>query len=303
MNRLTNNTNQLPELIFMYGFTASGKTTFSKNFVKYHPEKNYVYLSADETRRELYGSQDAFGDPEEIYKILLQQMMTLLKMGRNVVYDACNLYRQFRMDYLDPIKNAGIKCYKVCIRMNTTKETCLTNHANRGRNFDINDIAHYFDINEPPQMSEGWDWICDMPDHAKPHTRIYIAASSENTQQQKDARDIAEHFRRLGHSIFLPNEHESPNTYDLPKSDAAKAVYALNCQEIQNTETVIYLDYGRATNPDASWKAGYAAGINKTVLTVKMTDTQVMTGMAVNASHTVFENTDQLYKYNLAGIK
>lgn len=90
----------MTELVFMYGFPASGKTTYAKALVAANP--NYIYLAADDIRRELYGSQDHFGNPEDIYTVLLSRMMKHLRQGHSVVYDACNLYRQFRMDYLTP---------------------------------------------------------------------------------------------------------------------------------------------------------------------------------------------------------
>ena len=147
----------MPQLIFMYGFPASGKTTYARKLAA--ESENTVYLAADEIRRELYGSQDCFGDPEEIYRVLLQRMQGYLIDGKDVVYDACNLYRRFRMDYLEPIAKAGIECEKTIIRMETPKATCLENHANRDRHFDIGTIMHYFDLKEYPDFDEGWDRI------------------------------------------------------------------------------------------------------------------------------------------------
>lgn len=192
----------MTELIFMYGFPASGKTTFAKNLVATHPEKDYVYLAADDIRKELYGSQDKFGTPEDIYFVLLSRMLKCLKQGRSVIYDACNLYRQFRMDYLTPVAEAGIECYKTLIRLNTTRETCLENHKGRGRNFDIEKISHYFDINEFPRMDEGWDYIYDIPDHKMPGKRFYLASPFFGEKERTAAIEICEHFRALGTRWF-----------------------------------------------------------------------------------------------------
>lgn len=159
----------MPNLIFMYGFPASGKTTYARNLAA--KSENTVYLAADEIRRELYGSQDHFGDAEEIYQILLQRMQDYIIAGHNVVYDACNLYKQFRMDYLDPIAKANIQCQKTIICMATPKETCLVNHAGRDRHFDINTIMHYFDLKEYPDFSEGWDKIITVTNYTD-HTEV-----------------------------------------------------------------------------------------------------------------------------------
>ena len=41
----------MTELVFIYGFPASGKTTYAKALVAANP--NYIYLAADDIRREL----------------------------------------------------------------------------------------------------------------------------------------------------------------------------------------------------------------------------------------------------------
>lgn len=283
----------------MYGYTASGKTTYAKQMVKDHPEKNYLYLSADEARQEIYGSQDKFGEPERIYKFLLDHMLKALESGRNVIYDACNLYRQFRMDYLTPIQNAGIKCYKTCVRMNTTKETCFTNHAVRGRDFDIRDIEHYFDINEPPDMTEGWDWIYDVPDCKRATKRLYIASPFFEPKERAAAIKTCEHFRSLGHSVILPLEHKFPDAYNMPNDEWGKAVFDYDIESIQSADFIVCLSYGRNSTAGTNWEAGYAYGIGKPVLVVEMPGVNLMSLMLVNGSHAVFNGLDRLFKYNL----
>jgi len=71
------------ELIFMYGYPASGKTTYAKHLSATHP--GYAYLAADDIRKELYGSQDRFGNSEEIYNVLLFRMLKYLKRSLTMV--------------------------------------------------------------------------------------------------------------------------------------------------------------------------------------------------------------------------
>lgn len=289
----------MTELIFMYGFPASGKTTFAKTLVATHPEKNYGYLAADDIRKELYGSQDKFGDAEEIYKVLLARMLDYLKQGRSVVYDACNLYRQFRMDYLTPVAEAGIECYKTLIRLNTTRETCLENHRGRGRNFDIEKNSHYFDIDEFPRMDEGWDYIYDIPDHRMPGKRFYLASPFFGERERTTAIEICEHFRALGHSVVLPLEHKFPDAYSMPNPEWGKAVFEYDIQAIQNSDFVICLSYGRQSTAGTNWEAGYAHGIGKLVLVVEMPGVELMSLMLMNGSYAVFDSVEALYAYDL----
>lgn len=287
----------MTELIFMYGYPASGKTTFAKNLVKEHP--SYIYLAADDIRKELYGSQDHFGDPEEIYKVLLDRMMEYLRQGRSVVYDACNLYRQFRLDYLLPICDAGIECYKTLIRLNTTRETCLLNHAGRGRNFDIEKVSHYFEIDEFPRMDEGWDYIYDVPDHRLPSKKLYLASPFFGKEERKAAIDVCEHFRSLGHSVVLPLEHKFPNAYDMPNPAWGRAVFEFDIHAIQNADFVVCLSYGRQSSAGTNWEAGYAYGIGKSVLVVEMPGVKLMSLMLMNGCNAVFRGVEELKEYDL----
>lgn len=290
----------MTELVFLYGYTASGKTTFAKKFIQDNPGKNYIYLSADEIRRQLYGSQDKFGNPLEIYRVLLDQMRACLKAGRNVVYDACNLYRQFRMDYLEPIQAENIECYKTIIRLNTTKETCLKNHAGRNRNFDIQRVMHYFDINEPPDMSEGWDYIWDVADHDMTDAKkLYIASPFSDSAKRDAAIQACEHFRKQGHSVILPLEHKFENAYDMPNHEWGKAVFQYDIDAIQKADFVVCLSYGRESTAGTNWEAGYAYGINKPVLTVEMPNVKIMSLMLSNGSHAVIPSLDKLFLYDL----
>jgi len=287
----------MTELVFMYGFPASGKTTYAKKLCKQHPD--YIYLAADEIRKELYGSQDVFGDPERIYKALLTRMLNCLEQGLSVVYDACNLYRQFRMDYLTPIAESGVKCYKTIVRMNTTKGTCLANHAGRNRNFDIGRLDHYFNIGEPPDMSEGWDYIYDVPDEQIGGKKFYIASPFFKPSERAHAIDVCEHFRALGHSVILPLEHKFPDAYDMPNDEWGKAVFDYDIQAINSSDFVICLSYGRQSSAGTNWEAGYAYGIGKPVLVVEMPMVKLMSLMLMNGSHAVFRTKNGLYEYDL----
>ncbi len=286
----------MTELRFMYGFPASGKTYYANGFVQSHPD--WLYVGADAVRKELYGSQDVFGDSEEIFRVLTERMTQALMAGRSVIYDACNLYKSFRMDYLNILSDMGIECYKTCVRMNTTKATCLANHANRDRNFDIDRIGHYFDINEPPDMGEGWDWIVDVPDRNIPHHSFYIASPFFGEEERARAIAICERLRGMGHSVSLPLEHKFPDAYSMPNPEWGRAVFEYDVECIQASDFVVCLSYGRQSSAGTNWEAGYAKGIGKRVLTVEMPGVTLMSLMLMNGSHAVFHDAESLYAYD-----
>lgn len=297
------NTIYIPTFIMMYGYTASGKTTHAKNFLKYaqtygvEEQKQIVYISADEIRKKLYGSQDIYGDGLEIYGVAIARVLNALEQGKDVIYDACNLYRSYRMDFLNPIEDSGIECKKVIIRMNTDKETCIKRHKKRGRNFDINKAMNGFNINEPPKMDEGWDSIKDetFTEHS---LSFYIASPFFEDIHRQRVYEVAEHFRNLGHRVFVPCEHKIDNAWDLPNYEWGKAVFNNDIEAINDCDYVICLNYGRISSAGTAWEVGYSYGIGKPVITVEMPGVNLMSIMISNGSFAVLKNLETLYNYD-----
>lgn len=286
----------VPELVFMYGFPASGKTTYAKRLVRTDLEKNYAYLAADDIRKELYGSEDVFGEPERVYHVLLDRMMELLRTGRNVIYDACNLYASYRMDYLGPIADAGIACYKTCIRMNTIKSSCLRNHETRNRNFDINGIGHYFDINEPPEMSEGWDCIRDVRDERLETKNLYLAAGIQSKHECAIAREVTERLRALGHAVSCPYEFLPAPRPDMTNDDYMKCVFAHHEERLAAADGVVCLTEGTLSARAVDWPAGYAYAMKKRVLTVKLPGMDEMDQALLRCSAVVYDAPEDMYR-------
>lgn len=254
----------VPELIFMYGFPASGKTTYAKNLVINNPDKKYVYLGADKIREELYGSQDIFGDSNEIYQVLLQRMLNNLRQGRNVIYDACNLFKSFRMDYLTEIeKAADIVCTKTLIRMNTTRDTCLQNHQNRGRNFDIQNIQHYFSLNQAPTIDEGWNDILDVSDNKLDSLRFHIIHNKYARKELKQKEtEIAEYLRMKGHSVTTICEHARFSNYQENQKECD-----FQFDMIDKADYVIIM-HGHRINDTRNYITGYARGKEKPIIAI-----------------------------------
>ena len=266
-----------PTFILLYGFPASGKTTmggFLENEIY-----NTVLISADDVRKELYGSIDNYGNGEEIYQNLLIKIKKNLQDGVNVIYDGCNLYRSYRLDFLNEIED--LVDWKVVYRINTPKEKCLENHDKRGRNFSLDKIMHYFDINEPPRMEEGWDEIIDYSwvDGSK---RIYLASPFFGEKERQNVLKVSEMLRSDGHEVYVPLEHKIANAWDLPNYEWGKAVFETDLNALENSDIVICLSYGRISSTGTNWEAGYAFGMDIPVIVVEMEDVNLMSLMLMN---------------------
>lgn len=286
-----------PVLIFTYGYPAAGKTTFSKQLYETLKRDGHEVelLSADEYRKSLYGSQDSFGNPSEMYKTILLRMKFELRCGKIVIYDAANLRKDYRMDYLNEIQD--IDCYKYIVRINTDKETCIKRHSNRGRNIPIEKLLPYFDINQPPTMEEGWDAIEDVS-FSSNKKRFYIASPFFKQENRKNAMNVAEMLRKKGHEVFLPLEHKILNAWDYPNHEWGRLVFENDLYGIHNADIMIVLSYGRESTAGTNWEAGYAWGIGKPVIVVEMPGVTLMSLMLANGRTATLKSIEELENYD-----
>lgn len=281
------------KLIFMYGYPAAGKTTYSKQL--HEQNKSSILISADSIRRELYGSEDTFGDGQKIYNIILQRMRENLLSGKDVIYDATNLRKDYRMDYLNNLND--IDCYKEIIRVNTDKETCIERHLNRNRNIPLEKLLPYFDINEPPTMNEGWTQIKDIS-FSPFHKRFYIASPFFQEEHRSRALEATELLRKKGHEVYLPLEHKIVNAWDYPNHEWGKMVFDNDIEAINNSDCVVILSYGRKSTAGTNWEAGYAYGIKKKVIVVEMPEVELMSLMVANGRTATLKSVEELSNYD-----
>ena len=284
-----------PYLVFIYGFPAAGKTTLAHRlFDDFKKNMRVELISADEVRRELYGSPDHFGIPIEVYEAILLKMRKALTSGVTVIYDGTNLRKEYRMDYLDALQD--VDCHKYIIRVNTTKERCIKNHENRGRNIPLANLLPYFDINEPPTMEEGWDEICDYSYEIK--KSIYIASPFFKEENRANAIKATEILRSKGHMVYLPLEHKIPNAWDYPNYEWGRLVFNNDIEGINCSDCVVVLSYGRESTAGTNWEAGYAYGVGLPVVVVEMPGVKLMSLMLANGRIATLKGIDELKSYD-----
>lgn len=290
-----------PTLIFMYGYPAAGKTTYSKLVYESFKDQgvDMVLISADKIRELLYGSEDIYGNPEEVYQSILVRMREALMTGKSVIYDATNLYKSYRMDYLNTLKN--IDCYKRIIRVNTDKETCIERHNKRGRNIPIEKLMKYFVIDQPPTMEEGWDSIEDIS-YSENSKRFYIASPFFKEENRKNVIFATELLRKMGHRVYLPLEHKILNAWDYPNYEWGRMVFENDINAINNSDIVVVLSYGRESTAGTNWEAGYAYGIDKPVIVVEMPGVKLMSLMLANGRVATLKGITELKEYDFNTI-
>lgn len=282
-------TKKTPKLIVLYGPPAAGKSTYAKTVCDAH------VVSADEVRYHLYGSQDKFGNGEEIWKHIVSEIREYLLNGTTVVYDACNLKKSYRLDVINAVKD--IECWKILLRINTPKSICYNQHKERGRDIPWESLEPYFKIKEYPDMSEGWDEICDKS-FTPWSKRFYLASPFFEGEARENAMKVSEWFRSEGYEVFVPMEHKVPNAWDLPNHEWGREVFKSDIKNLKACSAVVCLSYGRISSAGTNFEAGYAYGIGKPVIVVEMPGVTLMSLMLSNGSHAVLNGIEALKYYD-----
>lgn len=143
---------RIPKLYVMCGLPCSGKSHRAQEL-----SDDAIVVSSDVLRAEMFGDVNCQEHNQELFVELHRRIKGFLKLGHNVVYDACNISYKRRMAFLQELKN--IQCEKICVLMATPYKQCLSRNAARDRKVPetvIRKMLKNFDI---PYWYEGWDEI------------------------------------------------------------------------------------------------------------------------------------------------
>lgn len=93
-----------PEIIVMCGLPGSGKSTWVKNFIKYHKtyvksSKNITVLSRDDIREELFGLRDDMEHEKEVSELFEKRLRTALLERTSIIIDNTNIKFKTRERY------------------------------------------------------------------------------------------------------------------------------------------------------------------------------------------------------------
>jgi predicted kinase len=114
--------------IMMCGIVGSGKSDKAKELAKQYDANIHA---SDSIREELTGDINNQDINELVFKTLHGRIKEDLCNCKNCIYDATNISKKFRRQFLSELKN--ISCTPVCLCMAISYETCLINNENRER--------------------------------------------------------------------------------------------------------------------------------------------------------------------------
>ena len=158
MNTFGRNIDNLPFLFVMIGLPGSGKSTFAESIEVECPEGKHkpIIHSSDSLRDELYGDASIQKDNNALFQELHRRIREDLRNGKDVIYDATNIKKKLRRQFLTEMKT--VSCYPVAICVMTPFETCCSNNLKRDRQVPYEAIKRMYMNWQPPEYREGfWD--------------------------------------------------------------------------------------------------------------------------------------------------
>lgn len=144
----------MPKLMMMVGLSGSGKTQYAKELT------NAQIFSSDAIRVELFGDESDQTHNSAVFAELHKRIKDALQSNQDVVYDATNLSRKRRMEFLSGLGyKLQANVYKSCCIMAAPVDICVLRNMERERHVPPSVIVDQWHKFETPCYWEGFDFI------------------------------------------------------------------------------------------------------------------------------------------------
>ena len=110
--------------------------------------------------------------------------------------------------------------------------------------------------------------------------KIYLASPFFNTEEVAIYRSVINDLRKVGHEVYVPQEHTIENAWHLSNKEWAQEVYIADTYAIADCDCVMVLNFGMYSDSGTAWEAGFAYAFNKKVV-------QVLCGGGDNATYSL----------------
>lgn len=191
----------MTEFVMLVGIPASGK-----DFLVGEQYSNYIHISSDMIREEIFGDVNDQIHNNEVFKVMHRRTISALKGGHNCVYNATNLSAKRRIAFLKNLE--GIEnLRKVCVVNVVPVHIAWMRNGSRERQVPIEVINRMVKQFEAPHESEGWDEIIVHNEFYQPsllHDKL-IALRSESHENPHHSLTIGNHMGAAG--VYLVNKN------------------------------------------------------------------------------------------------
>lgn len=174
----------MSKFYMMVGIAGSGKSYIAN-------EIGCKIVSSDAIRKELYGSEEDQSHNDRVFNEVHKRIKSAIKNGEDVIYDATNLSRKRRKNFL---KELPADVEKIAVVAATELEVILEQNASRVRHVPEDVIMRMFKTMTLPRLDEGWDSIRIIPN-------------------PKNSKTLGEYLYDC-HGVDHDNPHHSANIFD-----------------------------------------------------------------------------------------
>ncbi len=141
--------------ILLVGCPGSGKSWLARRLQRQQPD--YVIVSSDAIRAQLYGEAHIQGEWSMIASEIFRQIQQFTQWGKGIIYDATNVDPIHRQQFLGQLSQLDITTVDAWV-LNPPLSLCLERNHRRSRQVPEAVIRKMFIQLQchPPQLSEGF---------------------------------------------------------------------------------------------------------------------------------------------------
>lgn len=163
-----NNVIKDTQFIMLVGLPGSGKSTYVEK-----KKDSYNVFSSDALRLEMFGDETSQDHNAEVFDELHKRIYESLKNHKSCIYDATNLSRKRRRNFLKTISNFDY-VVKYAFVFATDIEVCLAHNKSRDRVVPEDVILNMYKKITIPRIEEGFDLIRVIPYYKNRKLDCYI---------------------------------------------------------------------------------------------------------------------------------
>lgn len=98
--------------------------------------------------------------------------------------------------------------------------------------------------------------------------KIYLASPFFNEDEKRVYNHAIHILRSQGYDVFVPQEHEIPNGWEMPNPLWAEAVFAVDYLAIQKCDVMVVLNWGMYSDTGTAWECGCAYAMGKKIVNI-----------------------------------
>ena len=134
--------------------------------------------------------------------------------------------------------------------------------------------------------------------------KIYLACSfayedKTLTEQRKSVmKTIAEFLSTKGFAVYNPSMLKIENAWDYSYWDWGSKVFEADQKEIDASDFVVFVSYGKENNAGSVWEVGYAYAKSKPVIMLSMDKNSPESLMVMHSAYACLDGLYGLFSYD-----